>query len=38
MREASAGVATIDGKTGVGWMECAWPKAYLDHITANGPY
>lgn len=34
----SAGVATIDGKTGVGWMECAWPKTYLDHITANGPY
>jgi hypothetical protein len=34
----SAGVSIIDGKTGVGWMECAWPTAYLDHIVANGPY
>lgn len=30
--------ATIDGKAGVGWMECAWPTAYLEHIRANGPY
>jgi len=28
----------IDGKAGVGWMECAWPSAYLEHIRANGPY
>lgn len=29
---------TIDGKPGVGWMECAWPTSYLEHIRANGPY
>jgi hypothetical protein len=34
----SGGAATIDGKTGVGWMECAWPTSYLAHIRANGPY
>lgn len=28
----------IDGKAGVGWMECAWPTDYLEHIRANGPY
>lgn len=31
----SGGIAKIDGKTGVGWMECAWPTAYLEHIRAN---
>lgn len=30
--------AVIDGKAGVGWMECAWPTDYLAHIRANGPY
>lgn len=30
--------ALIDGRPGVGWMECAWPTAYIDHIRANGPY
>ena len=30
--------ATIDGKPAIGWMECAWPSAYLEHIRANGPY
>lgn len=34
----SGGLARIDGKTGVGWMECAWPTSYLAHIRANGPY
>lgn len=34
----SGGTSVIDGKAGVGWMECAWPTAYLDHITTNGPY
>lgn len=34
----SGGIATIDGKPGVGWMECAWPTEYLAHIRANGPY
>lgn len=34
----SGGVAKIDGKAGVGWMECAWPTRYLEHIRANGPY
>ena len=33
----TAGRATIDGKPGLGWMEMAWPKAYLDHIIANSP-
>lgn len=28
----------IDGRAGVGWLECAWPSAYLEHIRANGPY
>lgn len=28
----------IDGMAGVGWMECAWPTTYLEHIRANGPY
>lgn len=31
----SGGIAQIDGKSGVGWMECAWPTAYLEHIRAN---
>lgn len=34
----SGATAKIDGHPGVGWMECAWPTAYLDHIRANGPY
>jgi hypothetical protein len=34
----SGGGAMIDGKAGVGWMECAWPTSYLAHIRANGPY
>ena len=34
----SGATVTIDGKPGVGWMECAWPTTYLDHIRANGPY
>lgn len=34
----SGGLARIDGKIGVGWMECAWPTSYLAHIRANGPY
>ena len=34
----SGGRAVIDGKAGVGWMECAWPTAYLAHIRSNGPY
>jgi hypothetical protein len=34
----SGATVTIDGKPGVGWMECAWPTAYLEHIRANGPY
>jgi hypothetical protein len=34
----SGGAAKIDGKAGVGWMECAWPTSYLAHIRANGPY
>jgi hypothetical protein len=34
----SGGRAKIDGRDGVGWMECAWPTKYLDHIRANGPY
>jgi hypothetical protein len=28
----SGGRATIDGKQGVGWMEVAWPAAYLEHL------
>src|SRR3546814_16463528 len=34
----SGGRSMIDGKEGVGWMECCWPTDYLDHIRANGPY
>jgi hypothetical protein len=34
----AAGKAVIDGKAGVGWMEMAWPKEYLNHIIANSPY
>lgn len=34
----SAGRAVIDGKPGLGWLEMAWPKDYLDHIIANSPY
>jgi hypothetical protein len=34
----SGGRTQIDGRTGVGWMECAWPTGYLAHIRSNGPY
>jgi len=34
----SGGRSFIDGKEGVGWMECCWPTDYLEHIRANGPY
>jgi hypothetical protein len=34
----SGAKARIDGKQGVGWMECCWPTEYLAHIRANGPY
>lgn len=34
----SGAMVSIDGKPGVGWMECAWPTDYLEHIRANGPY
>jgi hypothetical protein len=34
----SGGRATIDGKQGVGWMEIAWPTAYLEHLGKSGPY
>lgn len=33
-----AGKATIDGRDGVGWMEVAWPTAYLDHIRSIPNY
>jgi hypothetical protein len=29
----SGGRSTIDGKRGVGWMEVAWPAAYLEHLA-----
>jgi hypothetical protein len=29
-----AGTANIDGRDGVGWVEVAWPTAYLDHIRS----
>jgi hypothetical protein len=32
------GSATIDGRKGAGWMEVAWPKAYLDHIRTVPQY
>ncbi|VWX50066.1 hypothetical protein [Novosphingobium sp. 9U] len=32
------GECAVDGRPGVGWLECAWPTAYLNHIRANGPY
>lgn len=28
------GRAAIDGKQGVGWVEVAWPTAYLEHIRS----
>jgi hypothetical protein len=34
----SGGRTKIDGKDGVGWMECAWPTSYLEHIRSHGPY
>eukprot|EP00456_Euglypha_rotunda_P008464 TRINITY_DN11677_c0_g1_i2.p2 TRINITY_DN11677_c0_g1~~TRINITY_DN11677_c0_g1_i2.p2 ORF type:complete len:316 (+),score=63.31 TRINITY_DN11677_c0_g1_i2:119-1066(+) len=34
----SGGRSFIDGKEGVGWMECCWPTDYLEHIRAHGPY
>jgi hypothetical protein len=30
----AAGTTLIDGREGNGWMEVAWPKAYLDHIRS----
>ena len=32
------GSATIDGREDAGWMEVAWPKAYLDHIRTVPQY
>ena len=32
------GSATIEGREGAGWMEVAWPKAYLDHIRTVPQY
>lgn len=32
------GACSVDGRNGVGWLECAWPTAYLNHIRTNGPY
>jgi hypothetical protein len=37
LREGAAR-ATFDGRPGTGWLEVAWPPAYLAHIAANGPY
>jgi hypothetical protein len=37
LREGAAR-ATYDGKPGIGWMEVAWPPAYLEYVQANGPY
>lgn len=37
LREGAAR-ATFDGRPGIGWMEVAWPPAYLDHVAASGPY
>jgi hypothetical protein len=37
LREGAAR-ARFDGRPGVGWMEVAWPPAYLEHVAANGPY
>ena len=37
LNESGAAIA-IDGKPGVGWMECCWPTAYLDHIRAVPAY
>lgn len=34
----SGGRSLIDGKPGVGWMECCWPTDYLEHIREHGPY
>ncbi|MET0547379.1 MAG: hypothetical protein ABWZ40_13840, partial [Caulobacterales bacterium] len=28
----SAATAIIDGKPGVGWLECGWSTPYLEHI------
>lgn len=37
LREGAAR-ATFDGKPGLGWLEVAWPPAYLEHVAKNGPY
>ena len=37
LNEAAARI-TIDGKPGVGWLECAWPTDYLAHVRANPAY
>lgn len=36
----NGGIATleIDGKSGVGWLEVAFPTSYIDHIKAGGLY
>lgn len=34
LHEASMAVS-IDGRRGVGHVEMAWPKAYLEHVTAH---
>lgn len=34
----SAARASYDGTPGLGWMEAAWPPAYLDFISKNGPF
>lgn len=33
-----AASAKFDGKEGLGWMEVAWPTAYLEHIRSNPLY
>ena len=37
LREAG-GRAAYNGKPGYGWLEVAWPPAYLDYIAASGRY
>lgn len=37
LNEAAATIL-VDGRPGVGWLEHAWPTAYLEHIRANPAY
>ena len=37
LREGAARTL-VDGEAGTGWMEVAWPPAYLDYVKENGPY